>query len=241
MGCLFLALVSVTLAAALIVPWIREGLTWRIDDRLGGARDSQLRWERQMAALYEQVDALVPDRAVLIFGDSLLHGVPLHVEGWTVVDRAISGLTARRGADLMQRLGSVGRAGGVVIALGINDLVEGGTDGDLIDAYRTLLRIPPRSAVRLCVGLLPRSARHGDVQRRRSLNSQLKAACSDAGATYADAESVLAGPDGALIGRFDRGDGTHLSMTGYAAWLPVLRHSLSGALSSTPATPDRTQ
>lgn len=154
----------------------------------------------------------LPDRAVVLVGDSLIHGHEWHeVFGSAlVVTRAIPGATTLDLAGMFDYSG----ASGVIFLIGVNDAGHGVSTKDFSAHYQRMVDgVPEGTQVTLIT--LPPITRHGGapVKSRRiaSLNQEIKALAARKGYACLDPwRSQEASQTGLLSD-----DGLHLSPLGY--------------------------
>lgn len=119
-----------------------------------------------------ELDKFIPDKSVLLFGDSIMNSVDSAAIP-NAVNLSISGnLTAGIVKQMMQ-MSAVKRASAIVLQGGINDMVNNG-DGEIVDGYATMLRLAKTPV--FLVGVPPvRDAELND--RVTAITAKLKALC----------------------------------------------------------------
>jgi lysophospholipase L1-like esterase len=187
-------------------------------------RPGQARREAQFAATPP-----APGRVVFL-GDSITEWTAW--EDWypelRTTNRGIGGQTI---GDVLARLETaIVEPRAVSLLIGTNDLHGLGKSSEIDDIAAQMEALVRRigdlapSAALLINSVLPRSAHFRDrIVRLNARYRQIAEAC---GATYVDAWTALAGPDGTIRPEFTR-DGIHLSVAGYRAWTDVLRPYLA--------------
>ena len=177
-------------------------------------------------------DSALPAGGWRLFGDSLLQGLPAAALSVRATNYGIGaddtvGLGAR-----LPRYGSVARADGVLLAVGLNDL-KYRADEEIVTRYAALVdALPPAPRV-VCQGVLPiddDAVRHPERRsnaRIRALNASVRTLCEERGHGYLPPPPALYDPDGNLRDALHEGDGVHLAAAGYALWLAYLDRALS--------------
>ena len=231
-GCQLISLVlGLALVTCFLVPGTRDAIGWRIDTWLGGNRAPQLRFEQALSTLHRRTSSTIPTGSVVVLGDSHMHGAVLPITPQVTANFSIGGVTAQRMAMLATRYEALQTASAVVFLIGHNDLNEGGSPGDIARAYEQLLTITARVPRRVCIGLLPVSARRAPTNAARvASNTEIRAACEQSNAIYVSAAHVLADASGSLRPEFDSGDGVHLSAQGYSALMLLIANACCNRL-----------
>lgn len=178
--------------------------------------------------LFETVPA-APGRVVFL-GDSITE-----MTDWgdwfpelRTVNRGIGGQSVR---DLSRRLHTaLVEPKAISLLIGTNDLHGLGKSTEVIVIASQLstlvgqIRSVAPTALLIINSIPPRSLHFRD--RIIALNRHYIAIAEECGATYLDAWSVMAGPDGAILPALTT-DGLHLSVAGYEAWTNLLRPHLA--------------
>lgn len=173
---------------------------------------SQRIFERRTVAHQVGIDRLVPQGAVLFFGDSHLQALPLgglhHAYNF-----AIGGETAQRLGERLGRYTSLPSARAVVIGAGTNDLFEGRSIAQTLESWETILEKLPASAKVVCVEIpLNRVGDHAPSQE--AFNLRLARLCGQRGHSVV---SLHRGGD--IPGNIPfLADGVHLDAAG-SRWL----------------------
>jgi lysophospholipase L1-like esterase len=160
---------------------------------------------------------------VVFFGDSITEGAEWH-ELFPDVATRNRGIAEETSADLVARLDTVlaGRPKQLFILVGINDIVFGGTDEDLLANYRVILdrcrSESPETEV-IAQSILPAANELGD--RIRRVNTRIERLAEEFGVTFVRLEDVFVGPDGAMAPELSP-DSLHLTGEGYRRWQEVL-------------------
>ncbi|WP_207481626.1 GDSL-type esterase/lipase family protein [Arenibaculum pallidiluteum] len=180
-------------------------------------------------------DAAVPDGAVLLLGDSMVEQLPAGIVDHRAVGLGVGGDTVR---GLMHRLPlhrSAGRAGALVLAIGVNDL-KYRDPAEIAAEYAQLLAMVP-SGPGIHVGaVLPVDEGNPMVasrpwlrnERIRALNRGIEEACrSHPGCTFVDTWQGMARGSRGLDPAYAGPDGWHLSAEGQRVWARLLAGSLA--------------
>jgi lysophospholipase L1-like esterase len=175
-------------------------------------------------AALQPADMSVPPGAVLFFGDGITRDPT--VNNVTTNAAANFGMGLETTEGLLKRLPGyrcLKTASAVVLAIGINDLLERDNDS-LIENYSKILAVIPTTIAVVVSAILPveESLLPGDRQGKTSnkritgINERLRALCSkDQRCVYVDAGPSLRDSRGALSQGYHVGDGLHLSSEGY--------------------------
>ena len=159
---------------------------------------------------------------VVFFGDSITEGAEWH-ELFPDVATRNRGIAEETSADLVDRLDTVvaGRPRKLFILVGINDIVFGGSDEDLLANYRTILdrcrSESPETEV-IVQSILPAATELGE--RIEAVNGRLERLADECGAAFVSFRDAFAGPDGAMPDELSP-DGIHLTGEGYRRWREV--------------------
>ena len=160
---------------------------------------------------------------VVFFGDSNTEGGEWHelFPGVSVRNR---GITEETSADLVARLDTVvtGQPRTLFIQVGINDIVFGGSDDDLLANYRTMLdrcRAESPGTEVIVQSVLPAGGELGE--RIAGVNARLQRLTDELGVTFVSLREAFAGPDGAMPPEVSPDD-IHLTGEGYRRWRVVL-------------------
>ncbi|MFM0060035.1 GDSL-type esterase/lipase family protein [Paraburkholderia phytofirmans] len=192
-------------------------------------------------ALREQLDSdqQVPNSAILLFGDSIIHNIPNAKEiDQLAVNYGIVGDTTAGIAHRVPLYTSRGQAAVIVLEGGVNNLGFG-TEYDSessADVRTTLTSISPRVHV-VAVGAFPvdestPKARAGWNGRILRMNEEVKRVCETfANCTFVDIGKMLMGPDGNLACAYHpQGDGIHLTSRAYGKVIvPELKRAVRNA------------
>ncbi|MEH2251931.1 SGNH/GDSL hydrolase family protein [Nostoc sp.] len=190
-----------------------------------------LKQEAKVAA-----DHRTPHLSILV-GDSLSLWFPpeLLPEGKNWLNQGISGETSN---GLLKRLKIFDRTQPKVIfvMIGINDLIEGMSDGVILDNQRQIisyLRKAHPTAQIVIQSILPHGAEQATWKgqdkllgvansRIRELNQQLQSISTKKGVKYLDLYPLFTNKQGNLRREFTT-DGLHLSPEGYIVWRSALQ------------------
>jgi lysophospholipase L1-like esterase len=177
--------------------------------------------ERQMAWLREahaRMDAAVPDGAVVFLGDSNTFTLVAAAVAPIAVNFGMGALRSDQLLDFLPTYRCLARAAAVSIMVGTNDIFDGRAEG-LEDRYAAILAKIP-AGIPVVFSSVPPLAVNPDQARRASV--ALRAVCEDDWrCRFVDLHAALDGAPDALTP-----DGVHLSETGYAVWIRLLREAL---------------
>lgn len=163
---------------------------------------------------------LLPDGAVLLFGDSHTVALPGSIVAANTENFGINSDTT---AGLLARLTRyrLDGAHAVVLAIGFNDLHRQDPAGFGVQYRRLLSMIPPGVSV-IAVAVFPAAG-----LEIAAYNRQINDSCAAVtGCRVLDISGILIGQGGALAAGYADSDGDHLSALGTALWAKALREAL---------------
>jgi len=181
--------------------------------------------------VHQRIDAAVPEGAVLCFGDSFTAGMCTLALSEKAVNFGIGRDTVDDVRRRLRRYGSLQRCGGIVLAVGFNDLMSR-TPYQVAESYSLLLEELPDDVPVILCGVPP-----VDPQRRAKpansqiaeLNRQLaELAEREARLHYILPPEELMDDAAALRPDVHEGDGVHLNGRGYAIWTAAISERLAG-------------
>ncbi|OKH49207.1 lysophospholipase [Phormidium tenue NIES-30] len=203
-----------------------------------GTRHS-LDYEQWVALLAAEAEAMVaidaPSQTVLL-GDSLTLWFPANMLPGrrTWLNQAISGEKSTGLRDRLYLLDNTSPEA-VFIMVGINDLIWGGSEADLVYNVRKMVdylhRTHPQTRV-VVQSILPHGGEMATWEGRdrlvavspdqiRTVNAQLKAVAAETGAEFLDLYPLFTNGDGYLRADLTT-DGLHLNQDGYMVWRTAL-------------------
>ncbi len=198
-----------------------------------------LDYEQWVALLAAEAEAMVainaPNQTVLL-GDSLTLWFPANMLPGrrTWLNQAISGEKSTGLRDRLYLLDNTSPEA-VFIMVGINDLIWGGSEADLVYNVRKMVdylhQTHPQTRV-VVQSILPHGGETATWEGRdrlvavspdliRAVNAQLKAVAAETGAEFLDLYPLFANGDGYLRADLTT-DGLHLNQDGYMVWRTAL-------------------
>jgi lysophospholipase L1-like esterase len=199
----------------------------------------QLTYEQWVDLLDKEAKAAVknkPDRLTVLAGDSLSLWFPpgLLPSDRTWLNQGISGETS---AGLLKRLNLFEKTEpqAIFLMIGINDLVKGMSDQDLLENYQQIVRelkqSHPKSRI-IVQSILPHANQSTNEKRERlldisnerihSLNQKIAAIAQSAKVSYLDLQPLFVDNEGYLRSELTT-DGLHLSSQGYLVWRSAIQ------------------
>lgn len=189
------------------------------------------------ASFYEQVDKHVPNGSVIFIGDSITQGLctsavsPLSVN-WGLGNDTTYGLLKR-----ISKYDSLSRAAVVVIEIGINDIINGCSDKEIVHNYKKILQYFPSKLGIVCSSILPvdekvlvgNLSNNLNNSRITYLNKELAKVCDERNGCFWTNSNGLADNFGNLAANFHKGDGLHLNSYGYVVWIRELKQRIYDA------------
>jgi lysophospholipase L1-like esterase len=178
----------------------------------------------------QNLNILLGDSISLWFPTDLLPG-----DNKTWLNQAISGETS---AGILKRLNlfDKNQPQSIFIMIGINDLIRGVDDTQVLENYRQIVdylrRQHPKTEI-VVQSILPHGAEEATWEgkdklvkisnhRIRQLNAELQIIANKAGAKYLDLNRLFTNEEGNLLSDFTT-DGLHLSHEGYIVWRSALK------------------
>ncbi len=185
---------------------------------------------KRMVYFHERMDASVPDGSVIFIGDSITQGLCVSAVSSLSVNYGIGADTT---AGVLRRVGhydSMQRARAIVLAVGINDLLQRGAQ-EIGKDHETILDMLPIDVPVIVSAVLPIDEKIRDDTLRNSeiivLNRVLRELSVERPYVYfVDIRSQIVDESGDLSAKYHIGDGLHLNSSGYALWIKALREAL---------------
>ncbi|KAM3111351.1 SGNH/GDSL hydrolase family protein [Phormidesmis sp. 146-20] len=199
----------------------------------------QLTYEQWVDLLDKEAKAAVknkPDRLTVLVGDSLSLWFPpeLLPSDRTWLNQGISGETS---AGLLKRLNLFEKTEpqAIFLMIGINDLVKGISDQDLLENYQKIVQdlkeAHPKSRI-IVQSILPHANKSTNEKRDRlldisnkrihDLNQKIAAITQSANVSYLDLQPLFVDNEGYLRSELTT-DGLHLSSQGYLVWRSAIQ------------------
>ncbi len=223
------ALYVAGLHAALALAVLRPDLLARLGQRVWPAPQTEIAspFRQTTAIMQRTLDGTVRPGLVWFFGDSIIQ----MLDTGRVTGRALNlGIGEDTIAGVLQRVAehpALPGAAGVVVAVGTNDLLYRGPE-EAGRLYGALLRRLPTALPVVASAVLPvdetaRPQLAGRNAAIRRLNAEIAGACAERReCLFADAGPLLADKSGNLAREHHRGDGLHLSRSGYERLIGTL-------------------
>jgi lysophospholipase L1-like esterase len=188
-------------------------------------------WQ-DMVASQQRIDTQAAG-SVVILGDSLVQALNVNRLMPGVVNYGIAGDTIDGVIRRLPAYRSLSQARAIILAVGINDLVEHDAEA-AASSYGRLLALLPDGVPVITSAVLPLDEPHLHLRGAFRSNSEIKrlnaaiavACAARAGCSYVDAGPALVEASGNLRAEFHEGDGLHLTAAGYAPWIAALRAAL---------------
>jgi lysophospholipase L1-like esterase len=179
---------------------------------------------RQLAA-----DAVAPEGAFVLLGDSIFEGLDASALGPGVLNFGISGDTSRGLLNRIDRYRSLAKARAIVLEIGINDLAHQ-TGDDIAANYRQILAALSKEPRLYLIGILPIDEAPFMAAKGVWISNAEIAQINTAAAELCQQRGncVLLQPfgTGSLRSEYHIGDGLHLSEAGYAVLAGALKAAL---------------
>ena len=220
-----LRITLVLICTALVVGILSSAVTQR-NIRKGNT----VRWFREMEAFCSRVEKNVPKDGVLFVGDSHIQGLCVAAVCSRGVNLGIGGDTT---AGVLRRLltyASRKWVKAVVVAVGVNDLLQG-HETRLLGRYQAILESVPAGVPLVLCGLFPVDpmvARQKINDKVWALNRRLEQLCSTRdNCLFNPVPGGIMDESGNLDPELHIGDGIHLNPAGYRIWIMDLQQQLN--------------
>lgn len=200
----------------------------------------QLSYKQWVDILKREAEVAIekrPQRLTVLAGDSLSLWFPTELlpEGRNWLNQGISGETT---SGLLKRLNLFDKTQPetIFVMIGINDLIRGVGDNQILDNHRQILsylkKAHPKAQI-IVQSILPHGSEDATWEGRekllaisnnriRQLNQQLQAIAAKEGIKYLDLYPLFANNQGNLRNELST-DGLHLSPKGYLVWRSALQ------------------
>ncbi len=231
------------LAYFILLHLVLVGVTWKSDflnrvqfyfQGTRGEAENMEQYQRMLGFHSRSVEA-VPDDAFIFIGDSLVQGLSVVAVHPLSVNYGIGRDTTKGVLDRLPiYMPALERAGGIVIAIGVNDLHYRGVD-DALENYAQILASLPEGRPIFLSAILPVDLNLGEKFGEQGewiekFNQGLKSLAEERdGVTLIESGEVLdLDQDGRLDAKFHIGDGLHLNSAGNRVWAQRMREELQG-------------
>jgi lysophospholipase L1-like esterase len=190
----------------------------RVERKLGILKTGEFEGSyKRFAAAFARGDARARPGAIVFIGDSIMRDLDTSSIARHTLNLAIPTDTTAGVLKRAQGYRSLATARGVVIGVGVNDLVWRPIP-EALENYRQILDLVPQATPVLALAVLPVDER--EVRQRNAdigkLNAGIASLCAvRPGCHFVDASRQLAGAGGNLLPSAHDGDGLHLSAVGH--------------------------
>lgn len=191
-------------------------------------------FHKQMLAFCQRRDQNTPKGSVVFLGDSHIQGLCTCVIACPSVNLGIGGETVSDLSNRISSYSSLPESRAVVIASGVNDLMQGANPNQVVSRLLKLLENLPKK-VPVFLNLLfkvDESASLSLAGLNRKIAStnilikkKIRVLKRNTHIFVLDPNQALESPDG-LPKKFHCGDGIHLNAKGYRAWTKILKERL---------------
>lgn len=216
-----IVLLTIALFVALFLPSHFPDWSWR----LGWDQPEPTPYVSERHQQLSALDAAAKPGGVVMIGDSYVEQFDPTYFNTPVRTMAAGGDTVRHITQRIPDWQSLPNQQAVIIWAGYNDLLSRNPDIVAQDMERLLAALPPAVPIVLIAPVPVRD----DAQNQlvTQLAGLYQSQCSTiARCQFVDTSTALAGSDGRLDARFDRGDGVHLNAAGYAQLAPRIEAAL---------------
>ena len=185
----------------------------------------------KMVSFYQRVDKNIPDKSIVIIGDSLIQGLAVIGVSPHSVNFGIGGDTTVGVLKRIPFYHSIIEAKMVIIAIGVNDIFRGWDNNEILNNYLKIIELIPDTIPILFSAVLPVdeavSNKTGINHRIKALNKALyNLSGSDRRLYYLDISTLIIDDDGNLSSVYHIGDGIHLNSLGNKIWISKLNSTV---------------
>ena len=204
---------------------MKSDLVTRVERKLGILKTGEFEGSyKRFAAAFARSDARARPGAIVFLGDSIMRDLDTSSIARHTLNLAIPNDTTAGVLNRSKTYRSLATARGVVIGVGVNDLVWRPIP-DALRNYRSILELVPQATPILALAVLPVDER--EVRQRNAdigkLNAGIASLCNARpGCHFVDASRQLAGAGGNLLPSAHDGDGIHLSQVGHDIYWTVV-------------------
>lgn len=230
----FLAATAVIGGASVFL--CRHGILETVVNRLAqgvfdpSAAGRQPQHFKDMLTYHRRMDPSIPDGAIIFLGDSITLSLAVAAVNPLSVNLAIGDETTALLLDALPSYQALHRAGGIVVAIGINDILQARSEG-LPERLQDIERTLPANKRLVWNAIMPTRKAVSDEAARRAImstNSTIKALCTARRfCTFVDTWKLFGDENGILDQRYFLPDGVHLNSEGYRKWVQALRATLA--------------
>jgi lysophospholipase L1-like esterase len=213
------------LHAAMLGAVMKSDFVTRVERKLGILKAGEFEGSyKRFAAAFARSDARARPGAIVFLGDSIMRDLDTSSIARHTLNLAIPTDTTAGVLKRSQAYRSLATARGVVIGVGVNDLVWRPIP-EALRNYRSILELVPQATPVLALAVLPVDER--EVRQRNAdvgkLNAGIASLCAARpGCHFVDASRQLAGAGGNLLPSAHDGDGIHLSQVGHDIYWNVV-------------------
>ena len=174
----------------------------------------------------------MPNNAILFFGDSHIQGLAVTAITPNAMNFGIGHLRLEYLSNNLHTYPNLNRAETIIIAAGINDVLNNSLDNDEIDDLLVKIKSNLNNDGQRVVifGLLPinevKMNKKGVNEIIIKFNEKLANKSSELGFIYLDHYNIFSDSNGQLNERYDLGDGLHLSVAGYDTLIELIKLSM---------------
>ena len=173
-------------------------------------------------------DEVVPQGATIFIGDSLIKNLCAAAVTDEAINFGINGDTTLGVLQRICRYNSLPRAGAIVLAIGVNDLISG--KNDILTNYHKIVNNLPEGIPLIVNAIFPVDGNilaGGFNQKILEFNAGLNNMClAKDNCYFINSGIALADRNGNLEPTYHIGDGLHLNKNGYHLWITDLRKTL---------------
>ncbi len=199
-----------------------------------GDSDHEQEWKpsahyKYLLRAHKTIDHFVADGAVIFVGDSITEGLNTREVAANSVNYGISNDTTTGVLQRLKSYRSIERAMLVVLAIGVNDLVNRSVEDTARDYTLIVDSIPADTPV-LLSALLPVDEKRGWKglnQKVDEMNRHIASLANQRTSLFYMDTSAQFKDEGGNLKQFLHTDGVHLNANGYQIWITALKAVIS--------------
>jgi lysophospholipase L1-like esterase len=194
-----------------------------------GLRETASGHYESMLSYHKYMDENVPDSCVIFLGSSLTQGLAVAAVAPYSVNYGIGGETTTQLLEAIPHYRSLRRAKNLVLAIGINDILQG-KQNRLHENYSKIIAALPRDVPLIWSSIMPVRAASWMRMKKTDIqdtNRIIKSLCERRGnCTFVDMNPQFKDSNNSTIPQYFLDDGIHLSPDGYRRWISALKKAL---------------
>lgn len=184
---------------------------------------------KNMLSYHKYMDENVPDNCIVFLGSSLIQGLAVAAVAPHSVNYGIGGQTTAQLVEAIPHYKCLPRAKKVVLAIGINDIIQGKQNG-LYENYEKIISALPHDVPLVWSSVMPvRAASWTGIKTPdiEYTNRTIESLCKRRGnCIFVDTYRQFTDSENNMIPQYFLDDGLHLSPDGYRRLISSLQEAL---------------